>query len=60
LLVIDMQVVADEHTTRDRPHLGAEAIIQHHNWMWKNLILPHSRVRVLPADRIISQMQVGT
>jgi nicotinamidase-related amidase len=49
----EVAVVADAHTTKDRPHLDAESIIQHHNWMWENLILPRNEVRVLPATSII-------
>ncbi len=50
-------VVADGHTTGDRPHLDAVSIIGHHNWMWENLILPRSQVKVLSAANIVSQMQ---
>jgi nicotinamidase-related amidase len=50
-------VVADGHTTKDRPHLDAVSIIRHHNWMWENLILPRSQVEVLSAADIVSQMQ---
>lgn len=32
-------VASDAHTTADRPHLNAEEIIKHHNWMWQNLIV---------------------
>ncbi len=34
-----LQVVAlsDAHTTADRPHLAAPAIIAHHNWVWSGL-----------------------
>lgn len=56
----EVVVIADGHTTRDRPHLEAAVIIQHHNWMWQNLILPHSQVEVLPTDRILSQLQAET
>ena len=52
----EVVVVADGHTTKDRPHLDAPAIIQHHNWMWENLILPRSQVQVLPAASIVGQM----
>ena len=31
----EVALIADGHTTRDRPHLEAAAIIQHHNWMWE-------------------------
>jgi nicotinamidase-related amidase len=32
--------LADAHTTGDRPHLSAEQIIEHHNWVWANLAAP--------------------
>lgn len=34
-----LQVVAlsDAHTTADRPHMAAPAIIAHHNWIWAGL-----------------------
>jgi nicotinamidase-related amidase len=49
-------VLADGHTTKDRPHLDAESIIRHHNFMWKNLILPHGQVKVLPAAKVVRQI----
>ena len=33
--------VADGHTVSDRPHLSAERVIDHHHWVWTNLIAPH-------------------
>lgn len=44
--------VADGHTTADRPHLDAKAIIEHHNWVWKNLITPGAPVSVQTADEL--------
>ena len=52
----EVTVVKDGHTTADRPHLKAEQIIQHHNYVWKNLILPSRRVRVLTAAKIIQRL----
>lgn len=34
--------VADCHTVSDRPHLRAEGVIEHHHWVWSNLIAPGS------------------
>jgi nicotinamidase-related amidase len=34
-------VVSDAHTLCDRPHLKAEKVIEHHHWVWTNLIAPH-------------------
>lgn len=52
----DVVVVADGHTTGDRPHLGAETIIRHHNWMWENLILPDHPVKVSTTVDLIASM----
>jgi len=54
----EVVVVADAHTTLDRAHLDAKSIITHHNWMWKNLILPRSEVKVLPATSVVEWLQL--
>jgi len=33
--------VADCHTVSDRPHLSAERVIDHHHWIWANLLALH-------------------
>ncbi len=53
----EIAVVANGHTTADRPHMSAATIIQHHNWVWKNLIHPRTQIKVLPATIIISQIE---
>jgi len=53
----EVVVVADAHTTKDRQHLDAAAIINHHNWMWENLILPRSEVKVLPTKSVVKWLQ---
>ena len=51
-------VPEDAHTTCDRPHLSAEKIIEHHNYMWSDLILPRGgRVRVIPTEDLLSEWQ---
>ena len=35
-------VVADCHTVSDRPHLDAERVIEHHHWVWTNLLASHA------------------
>lgn len=51
--------VADAHTTRDRPHLTAIAVIQHHNWMWDNLLLPERKVRVLSTQQVLAELKIA-
>jgi len=45
--------VADGTTLADRPHLKAATIIEHHHWMWQNVISKHP-VQVLRAEEILS------
>ncbi len=49
----DVTVAADGHTTANRPYADAPTIIIHHNWVWENLELPRSKVRVLTSSKII-------
>ncbi|MDQ1815445.1 isochorismatase family protein [Massilia sp. CCM 9210] len=37
---LQVVVLSDAHTTADRPHLAAPAIIAHHNWVWSGLPVP--------------------
>ena len=51
-------VPCDAHTTRDRPHLAAAKIIEHHNYMWAGLLLPdQARVRVLPTRQLLDELK---
>lgn len=40
--------VADCHTVSDRAHLSAEQVINHHHWVWANLLAPYP-VSIVPA-----------
>ena len=50
-------VVSDGHTTADRPHLNAQAIIGHHNWMWKNIIAPNVPITVISAADLLTELR---
>lgn len=45
----DVVVPSDAHTTADRPHVSADALIQHFNWNWQNLITGEVSIQVLPT-----------
>lgn len=45
---LDTVVISDAHTTRDRPHLGAAKIIEHHNWVWSEF----GAIRLMPSDAV--------
>ncbi len=46
ILELETVVVADAHTTRNRPHLDAQKIIEHHNWIWKEFGNPGNQLRL--------------
>ena len=52
----DVTVVADGHTTADRPHVTAVALIRHHNWLWADLIHPRRRIEVRPTDAVLARL----
>jgi nicotinamidase-related amidase len=45
---------ADGHTTSDRPHLSATKIIEHHNFIWSDLIAPGGPVTVESCQALMS------
>ena len=51
-------VPSDAHTTRDRPHLDAAKIIEHHNFMWADLLLPrHAKVRLVDTATLVAELK---
>lgn len=55
-LGFDVIALSDAHTTGDRPHLSAERIIEHHNWVWANLAAPQgSKLTVQTVQDMIDQ-----
>lgn len=46
-------VISDAHTTGDRPHLKAEKIIEHYNWMWDEMIPVNGKVNVISSKDFI-------
>ena len=49
----EITVVADGHTTGERPHLSAVSVIGHYNWVWKNMIPTNGQIRVEKYDGIM-------
>jgi len=48
-------VPADAHTLEDRPHLPAVKIIEHHNYVWSDLIAPGGPVRIATCEQLMSE-----
>jgi nicotinamidase-related amidase len=55
----DVAVVADGHTTADRPHVDAASLIRHHNWLWRELIHPKVQVEVVGAADMIAGLEMA-
>ena len=47
-------VVEDGHTTGERPHLSAKQVIDHYNWVWRNLLPTNEPVAVLSTQEIVA------
>lgn len=45
-----IKVIADGHTTGDRPHLKAEKVIEHYNWLWQYMVPTKGKVEVVKAS----------
>lgn len=48
-----VKVLSDSHTTADRPHLKAEKVIEHYNWVWKGMIPTKGSIELLSSDEIL-------
>ncbi|MFK8165141.1 MAG: isochorismatase family protein [Lewinella sp.] len=48
----NITVVEDGHTTGERPHLTAEKVIEHYNWVWQNMIPIKGKLEVKRFEEI--------
>ena len=49
-------VAGDGHTLNDRPHLDAQAVIGHHNWVWSDLITIANRsIRIASTAELLAE-----
>jgi len=53
----NITVVSDGHTTGERPHLSAEKVIQHYNWVWQNMLPTKGKVEVRSLEDIKTRHQ---
>ncbi len=52
-----IKVLADMHTTADRPHLRAEKVIEHYNWVWQNMIPTKGHIEVITSKEAIGEIE---
>lgn len=48
----NITVVKNGHTTVDKPHIKAEKIIEHYNWVWQNMLPTKGRIKVLDFEEL--------
>jgi nicotinamidase-related amidase len=46
-------IVSDAHTTADRPHVNAKALIDHYNYVWEDLFPTKGEIRVIRSSDLI-------
>ncbi len=49
-------VPSDGHTTADRPSISAKQVIDHYNWIWRNLILPNKNIRIVSTNELLQEI----
>jgi nicotinamidase-related amidase len=49
----NVTIISDGHTTTDKPLLSAERLIQHYNWVWKNLTPTKGKIQVMKTDQFL-------
>ncbi len=53
----NITVVENGHTTGERPHLKAEKVIEHYNWVWRNMIPTKGKIEVKRFEEIKHNLQ---
>lgn len=48
----NITIVADAHTTGERPHLKAIQVIDHYNWVWKNMMPTTGSIQVVNFEDV--------
>ena len=49
----NVTVVKDGHTTGARPHLKAEQVVEHYNWVWQNMIPTRGSIKVTNLENVL-------
>ncbi|OEK00204.1 isochorismatase [Roseivirga sp. 4D4] len=55
----NITVVEDGHTTGERPHLKAEQVIKHYNWVWQNMIPTKGKIDVQKTEQIKNHLSTA-
>jgi nicotinamidase-related amidase len=47
-------VISDGHTTADRPNIKANLVIDHYNWIWKEMIPIKETIKVISTEKYLN------
>ncbi|MBE5321777.1 isochorismatase family protein [Pedobacter sp. MR2016-19] len=50
----EVTVVEDAHTTADRPHLTAPKVIEHYNWLWREMTPTNFKIQVIRTKDLLT------
>lgn len=50
-----LTVVADAHTTGERPNLSAKQVIDHYNWVWSHMIPTKGKIAIYSAKQLLEK-----
>lgn len=51
----NITVVADAHTTANRPNLTAKQVIDHYNWVWSEMTPINGKIEVIDFDTYLKE-----
>lgn len=51
----NITVIADGHTTADRPHLEAKRVIAYYNWIWSEMTPTNGKITVTQLDDYLNE-----
>lgn len=53
----NVTIIKDAHTTADRPHMKAELVIEHHNYIWSDMIPTRGKMEVMTLEQYLISAQ---
>jgi len=49
----NITIISDAHTTGKRPHLSAQKIVEHYNWVWQNMLPTQGKLQLKLSSDIL-------
>lgn len=49
-------VISDAHTTEGTPDLSSKQVIDHYNWLWKNMTQTKYKIKVIDFDNYVKDL----